>query len=154
MIECAPGTWRDNSLDVAACVDCPPGRYREDPKGRFLESCPKCPQGRYVNVSGSDDLTDCLRCPAGRFTLEDGMRLCDCITPWSCGDAKAFKRDAVFTKCFVNDPSSTCDPADEETYSTFVRETSRFHLCFDTNDMFERRASQDLFDVEDPLSCT
>ena len=110
--------------------------------------------GLPVNVSGSDDLTDCLRCPAGRFTLEDGMRLCDCITPWSCGDAKAFKRDAVFTKCFVNDPSSTCDPADEETYSTFVRETSRFHLCFDTNDMFERRASQDLFDVEDPLSCT
>ena len=99
MAHCPAGTYRDAAYDaVEECIPCPPGRFREDIKGRSLESCSKCPERTYNSKSGSSTLKDCLRCPAGTFTNEPGSAKCICITPAACenefpspGDAE--KRD-------------------------------------------------------------
>uniref|UniRef100_A0A7S1TV74 Tyrosine-protein kinase ephrin type A/B receptor-like domain-containing protein n=1 Tax=Phaeomonas parva TaxID=124430 RepID=A0A7S1TV74_9STRA len=81
MLQCPIGTYRDvDFAAVEACVDCPRGRYRSDPRGRYLESCAQCPVGKYVNDTGSAFIEDCLRCPAGKFAPEPGLALCKCIT--------------------------------------------------------------------------
>jgi len=85
MSHCPAGKYRDFSFDaIEMCVDCPPGRFREDTKGKSLDSCTKCPIGTYVNSSGSTSIRDCLRCPAGYFASESGSAFCKCITPDSC----------------------------------------------------------------------
>mmetsp|Transcript_26319 Transcript_26319/g.52480 ORF Transcript_26319/g.52480 Transcript_26319/m.52480 type:complete len:453 (+) Transcript_26319:177-1535(+) len=82
---CPPGKFRDFSYDqVTQCVDCPAGRYREDEKGRYMETCSQCPVGRYVNSTGSNSILDCLRCPAGRFGKFPGLALCACINEKTC----------------------------------------------------------------------
>lgn len=85
MMHCPAGTYRDYAYDsVEECVPCPPGRFREDIKGRNLESCTKCPAGTYTSHFGSTSIRDCLRCPAGTFTVEPGSSFCICITKDSC----------------------------------------------------------------------
>ena len=102
MMYCPPGTYRDVSYDnIEQCFPCPPGRFREDIKGRDLESCSKCPVGTYANQSGNDSILDCLRCPAGRFTTEKGSGMCKCINIKACEEdqlpepADAEKRNTV-----------------------------------------------------------
>ena len=99
---CPAGTYRDVDYDsVEECVPCPPGRFREDIKGRNLESCSKCPVGTYNRLSGSSSILDCLRCPAGTFTNQPGSEFCICITPDAClehqlpSPADAEKRNTV-----------------------------------------------------------
>eukprot|EP00586_Coscinodiscus_wailesii_P018957 CAMPEP_0172517426 /NCGR_PEP_ID=MMETSP1066-20121228/284928_1 /TAXON_ID=671091 /ORGANISM="Coscinodiscus wailesii, Strain CCMP2513" /LENGTH=402 /DNA_ID=CAMNT_0013299421 /DNA_START=286 /DNA_END=1491 /DNA_ORIENTATION=+ len=72
MTVCPPGTYRDVSYEaVSSCVPCPPGRFREDVKGRSLEGgCTKCPVGTYAAGEGSTSVRDCLRCPAGTYNAE------------------------------------------------------------------------------------
>jgi len=102
MAHCPAGTYRDVSYDaVEECIPCPPGRFREDVKGRSLDGCSKCPAGTYNSKNGSSTIRDCLRCPAGTFTNEPGSENCICITPSACSEnqmpspADAEKRDTV-----------------------------------------------------------
>mmetsp|Transcript_32606 Transcript_32606/g.39628 ORF Transcript_32606/g.39628 Transcript_32606/m.39628 type:complete len:426 (-) Transcript_32606:155-1432(-) len=106
MSHCPAGTFRDVSYEsVEKCVDCPLGRFREDIKGRNLESCTKCPIDTYTPLSSSINNTvslrrvsikNCVRCPAGRFTSEGGSGVCKCITSDSCNDEyDAEKRESV-----------------------------------------------------------
>ena len=102
MAHCPAGTYRDVSYDaVEECIPCPPGRFREDVKGRSLGGCSKCPAGTYNSKNGSSTIRDCLRCPAGTFTNEPGSENCICITPSAClenqmpSPADAEKRDTV-----------------------------------------------------------
>jgi len=143
MTPCSPGTWRTNDYyHVSACFDCPPGRYREEIKGRSLEACAKCPAGRYVNASRSDEHTDCIRCPAGRFSEETGAGLCHCINAWSCGTPAAFKRNAAFEGC--NAANQECGTQERrETYPT-MRKPAEYYLCKDKA-MFEHRAAAGLY---------
>lgn len=99
---CPAGTYRDIDYDaVEECVPCPPGRFREDIKGRNLESCSKCPAGTYNKLYGSSSILDCLRCPAGTFTNQPGSEFCICITPDACiehqmpSPADAEKRNTI-----------------------------------------------------------
>jgi hypothetical protein len=85
MKRCPAGTYRDVSYDaVEECIPCPPGRYREESKGRRLDACYKCPPGTYNEKNGSSTINDCKRCPEGTFTREEGSGSCICITPFSC----------------------------------------------------------------------
>ncbi len=85
MAHCPAGTYRDVAYDaVEECIPCPPGRFREDVKGKRLEGCTKCPARTYNSKRGSDTIKDCLRCPVGTFTSEPGSATCICITPSSC----------------------------------------------------------------------
>ena len=102
MMHCPAGTYRDHAYDsVEECVPCPPGRFRENIKGRDLESCTKCPAGTYTSHFGSTSIRDCLRCPAGTFTAEPGSAFCICITKDSCKEeqlpspADAAKLDTI-----------------------------------------------------------
>ncbi len=102
MAHCEAGTYRDVDYNsVESCVPCPPGRFREDIKGRNLESCSKCPAGTYNRFNGSSSMLDCLRCPAGTFTNEPGSEFCICITPAACSPdqlpspADAEKKDTI-----------------------------------------------------------
>lgn len=85
MKRCPAGTYRDVSYnDVEECIPCPPGRYREETKGKRLDACYKCPPGTYNDKFGSSTINDCKRCPYGTFTREEGSGSCICITPFSC----------------------------------------------------------------------
>lgn len=102
MKPCPVGTYRDVDYgSVETCVPCPPGRFREDTKGRNLDSCSKCPVGTYNKLNGSSSILDCLRCPAGTFTNQPGSEFCLCITPAACANdqlpspADAEKRDTI-----------------------------------------------------------
>lgn len=102
MTKCAPGTFRHDDYDnVEQCFSCPPGRYREEPGGRDINSCSKCKVGRYVNTTGSDNAADCLRCPAGRFSPEAGLARCKCIFdstfPDECDDKQGYSPPNVAT---------------------------------------------------------
>ena len=79
------GTYRDVSYNaVDECLPCPPGRFREDSKGKKIESCYKCPEGTYSPMNGSDSILNCKRCPPGLFRNEPGSSECICIAPGSC----------------------------------------------------------------------
>jgi hypothetical protein len=102
MAHCPTGTFRDIDYHaVETCNLCPPGRFRDDIKGKTLEDCTKCPSGTYNGRNGSSSIQDCHRCPAGTFTNEPGSEYCKCITPAACekdqypspGDAE--KRDTI-----------------------------------------------------------
>ena len=101
MRHCPAGTYRDVSYDaVEECIPCPPGRFREDIKGRSLEGCSKCPAGTYNGELGISTIRGCHRCPAGTFTNEPGSESCICITPAACNDefispGDAEKRETV-----------------------------------------------------------
>jgi|AntRauTorckE5430_2_1112549.scaffolds.fasta_scaffold01796_3 hypothetical protein len=101
MSHCSAGTYRDISYDaVEECSPCPPGRFREDIKGRSLDGCSKCPAGTYNGKPGMTTMKDCHRCPAGTFTNEPGSASCICITPAACDNqfaspADAGKRDTI-----------------------------------------------------------
>ena len=96
MTQCPAGTYRDVSYGaVEECLPCPPGRYREDIKGRDLESCAKCRVGTYAAHPGGTSVRDCLRCPAGRFNSEEGGARWKCIRPMACeGDGPASPADS------------------------------------------------------------
>jgi len=97
MIECPPGTYRDVQYNYTnSCTPCPRGRYREIPKGRYLDSCTKCRINTYLNFTGSFNQADCLRCPDGTYTLEEGQGTCKCITKYSCQNAtQEMQRDSM-----------------------------------------------------------
>ena len=101
MRHCPAGTYRDISYDaVEECIPCPPGRFREDIKGRHLEGCNKCQAGTYNSELGISTIRGCHRCPAGTFTNEPGSETCVCITPAACKDefpspGDAEKRETV-----------------------------------------------------------
>lgn len=101
MAHCPAGTYRDVAYEaVEECILCPPGRFREDIKGRSLGGCNKCPTRTYNSNSGSSTIKDCLRCPAGTFTNEPGSATCTCIIPSACENefpspADAEKRNTV-----------------------------------------------------------
>mmetsp|Transcript_3662 Transcript_3662/g.3788 ORF Transcript_3662/g.3788 Transcript_3662/m.3788 type:complete len:245 (-) Transcript_3662:484-1218(-) len=86
MKPCAPGTWRSPELGLVVhqCIDCPYGRWRSLDKGKSADDCTKCAVGKYLNATGATAESSCLRCPAGKTALEEGTRLCTCITPASC----------------------------------------------------------------------
>ena len=86
MKPCAAGTYRDSGTGetVHQCIDCPYGRYRARDKGKSADECTKCTYGKYSNITGAISESACLRCPAGKTALEEGMRLCVCITKESC----------------------------------------------------------------------
>ncbi|GMH80791.1 hypothetical protein TL16_g08696 [Triparma laevis f. inornata] len=95
MAICPPGTYRDVDYgQVEECVECPRGRYREDEKGRYMESCAQCPIGTYVNSMGSSSILKCNRCPAGRFGKFPGLALCECINEKSCLEPPEFPSPA------------------------------------------------------------
>lgn len=93
MKPCPAGTYRGSvenitliSLEQAnQCTPCPYGRYRSAKKGKSADDCTKCPIGTYANHTGGTSDFDCKRCPVGTFAEEEGMRVCKCITPESCG---------------------------------------------------------------------
>mmetsp|Transcript_42331 Transcript_42331/g.73593 ORF Transcript_42331/g.73593 Transcript_42331/m.73593 type:complete len:241 (-) Transcript_42331:247-969(-) len=97
MVECPVGTYRDVEYNnTQACNPCPEGRYREIPRGRYLDSCTKCRINTYLNFTGSFDQRDCLRCPDGTYTLEEGQGTCKCITQYSCKDKyRDFQRGSM-----------------------------------------------------------
>lgn len=89
MKRCPAGTYRDVSYSaVEECIPCPPGRYRDESKGRSLNSCYKCPPGTYNEKNGSATINDCKKCPRGTFSNEEGSESCICITPFSCPKAE------------------------------------------------------------------
>ena len=56
MMHCPVGTYRNYAYgSVEEYVPCPPGRFRENIKGRKLESCIKCPAGTYTSHFGSQN---------------------------------------------------------------------------------------------------
>lgn len=99
MLPCPAGTFRGVAYDkVEECVSCPENHFREDVKGKSIESCRKCP----ANTSSrqrSISIKDCLRCPAG--TMSSAGTSCKCITPQACDanqlpfPADAEKKDSV-----------------------------------------------------------
>jgi hypothetical protein len=102
MAHCPVGSFRDVDYHaVETCNPCPPGRFRDDVRGKALNDCTKCPPGTYNDRNGSSSIQDCKRCPAGTFTSGPGSEYCICITPAACekdqypspGDAE--KRDTI-----------------------------------------------------------
>lgn len=86
MKPCDPGTYRgdETGLAVHSCIHCPYGRWRSRNKGKSADECTKCTYGKYLNETGATAESACLRCPAGQTALQEGMRVCTCITPGSC----------------------------------------------------------------------
>eukprot|EP01041_Mallomonas_annulata_P001184 gene1184-2306_t len=86
MRPCPAGKYRgnDTGLAVHQCIDCPYGRWRSRQKGKSADECTKCAVGKYLNETGAIAESSCLRCPAGKAALQEGMKLCICITKESC----------------------------------------------------------------------
>lgn len=100
MLPCPAGNWRGNETGIVVreCIPCPHGRWRSREKGESADDCTKCHVGKYLNETGAIAESQCLRCPAGKAALQEGMRLCLCITPASCD--LELKRDEESARTF------------------------------------------------------
>lgn len=105
---CRPGTYRDTTREVLACVVCPVGWYLSLHTCLFFYSCSPsnisltlvcnlflvatghycaggvalpCPAGTYGPIEGLQRLRDCTICPAGRLLIVASIQYCTRLHP-------------------------------------------------------------------------
>ena len=137
-LDCQPGEFALNDLNITWCSGCPPGKYSDVPGATI---CIDCPNGTYSTLAAASSSSACIFCPLysssphgsstlkncscniGYIELNDNCTICPVGTYYTLGKVNACVRCQPGTFSEYQG-SSMCASCPAGTYSTTIASSS------------------------------